>query len=156
MSRTVKSCGPDANLAVTSGLMMTDDIGILPVVDDDGTVLGVITDRDICIAIGTRNRLPSEITVREVITGNLFACEPNDDIHTALNILKDKKVRRIPVISDEGKLQGILSMNDVVLKAEKLDAKKQTDLSYEDVINTFKAICEHTVQRAATATRERT
>jgi CBS domain-containing protein len=89
--------------------------GILPVLNSDQKVVGVVTDRDICIALGTRNRLPSEIAVGEVASGNVFACREDDDIHTALATMAQGKVRRLPVISAEGTLRGILSMDDIVV-----------------------------------------
>jgi CBS domain-containing protein len=73
----------------------------------------------------------------------VFACHPEDDIHVALRTIRKDKVRRLPVINDEGVLQGLLSINDIALHAEKFDGHKTTDLTYEDVVNTFKAVCEH-------------
>jgi signal-transduction protein with cAMP-binding, CBS, and nucleotidyltransferase domain len=123
--------------------MWEADCGFLPVVADDGKVLGVITDRDIAIALGTRPQLAAEIAVNEVMSEKLYACSPSDNIHAALKTMRKDRVRRLPVVNDEGGLEGILSMNDVAIHAEKFDQHKTVDLSYEDVVNTFKAICEH-------------
>jgi CBS domain-containing protein len=143
MSETVKSCQPNTNLAEAVALMWEGDCGTLPVVADGERVVGILTDRDIAIALGTRNKPASEIPVREVMASQVFACHPDSDIHAALKTMRKDKVRRLPVIDDQGMLQGVLSMNDVALHAEKFDGHKTTDLTYEDVVNTFKTICEH-------------
>jgi CBS domain-containing protein len=143
MTETVKTCPPNANLAEAVALMWEGDCGVLPVVADGGKVVGILTDRDIAIALGTRNERATQIPVRKVMSGEIFACHPDEDIHAALKTMRKDKVRRLPVITDDGVLRGIVSMNDVAIHAEKFDGHKTTALSYEDVVNTFKAICEH-------------
>jgi len=143
MTETVKACHPDANLAEAVALMWEGDCGTLPVVADGGKLVGILTDRDIAIALGTQNKRPSDIQVREVMAGEVSACYPGEEIHGALKTMREEKVRRLPVVSDEGVLQGIISVNDVALHAEKIDGHKTTALTYEDLVNTFKAICEH-------------
>jgi CBS-domain-containing membrane protein len=142
MTREVKSCDVDTNLAAAAALMWAGDCGALPVVKE-GRVVGIITDRDIALAVGTRRRIAEEIPVREAMSGDVFACSPEEDIHSALKTMRRDRVRRLPVINDHGELEGILSMNDVALHAEKVDGAKPSRLSYDDVVNTFKAICEH-------------
>lgn len=106
-------------------------------------MIGIITDRDIAIAAGTRDRQPSRIPVSDVMSKNVYACAPGDDIHAALKTMRKDRVRRLPAIDEEGRLRGIVSMNDVVLHAERLNGHKTKNLSYEDAVNTLKAICEH-------------
>lgn len=139
MTQDVKACFPDTNLAAAAALMLQNDCGILPVVINGGNAVGVITDRDIAIAVGTRGRPPQELRVDEVIHGPVIACTPDDDVHTALKTMRKDKVRRLPVLSNDGVLKGILSLNDVVLHAQ----KGNKELDYDDVVSTFKAICEH-------------
>lgn len=143
MTETAKSCRPDTNLAEAVALMWEGDFGALPVAADQGKIIGWLTDRDIAVALGTRNKPASEIDVSEVMSEQVYACHAEDDIHAALKTMRKDKVRRLPVISDDGLLLGILSINDVALHAEKFDGHKTTDLTYEDMVNTFKALCEH-------------
>ena len=145
MTQDVKACFPDTNLAAAAALMLQNDCGVLPVVVDGGNPVGVITDRDIAIAVGTRGRQPQDIRVDEVMNGPLVACAPDDDVHTALKMMRKEKLRRLPVVTDDGVLTGILSINDVVLHAQ----KDNKDLGYDDVVSTFKAICEHRHLKAA-------
>lgn len=146
MVREAKSCRMDTNLAAVTAIMWNTDCGALPVLDGGEKVVGMITDRDICIAAGTRNWIPSEIKVSEVVPQKVYTCAGEDDIHAALKTMQTRKVRRLPVVSKDGKLQGILCLDDVALKAS-----KQNTLSYEDTIETFKAVCEHHPARQATA-----
>jgi len=147
MVSEVKTCRPDTNLAAAAQIMWGNDCGALPVLDDQGQVLGIITDRDICMAVGSRNRPPSEITVFDVKPNpkELFTCAPEDDIHEALKTMRKQGVRRLPVVNS-GKLRGILCLNEVTL-----NAKKRNSLSYEDVVETLQAVCEHRIARQTVA-----
>ena len=143
MSEALKSCRPETNLAEAASIMWEGDCGILPVTDDSGKVLGMITDRDIAIAAGTTNKLPSEIQVGDAMSKDVFDCDPDDEIHAALETMRKGKVRRLPVINRDGVIEGILSLNDVARHAIKTDARKTaTELSFDDVVITLKSISE--------------
>ena len=116
MTSDVQCCGPDTNLAEASLIMWENDCGALPVLEASGKVVGMVTDRDICMAVGTRNRAPSEITVFEVKPNprELYACAPEDDIHAALKTMREQGVRRLPVVNDDNELVGILSVDDLI------------------------------------------
>jgi len=147
MTAGPKACMPETSLAEAAALMWENDCGVLPVVNVDDRVVGVITDRDICFGAMTKNRPPAEVSVCEVTTGKLFACAPEDDIREALQTMRHERVRRLPVVGDGGRLEGILSLNDVVLRAEakKRNGKTHT-LTYADVVETYKAVCAHPLQ----------
>lgn len=149
MTSPVQSCGPDTNLAAAAGMMWDSDCGILPVVNHAGKVIGLITDRDICMAVATKHRLASDIAVWETISGKVQACNPNDDIKDALAVMRQGRVRRLPVVDEDGLLIGMFSLNDLVLQAEESRGKKAAELSYDDVMTTMKAICGHRVLAAA-------
>ena len=145
MTRDVQCCGPDTNLAVAAKMMWDSDCGALPILNVEAKVIGVITDRDICMAVATRNKPAWAITVWETASGKAWTCRDTDDIHTALDIMNREKVRRLPVVDGDDVLQGMLSMNDLVLNAEDPRARKAPDLSYGDVMHTLKAISQHRV-----------
>jgi CBS domain-containing protein len=138
MTREAIFCGPESTLEEAAFLLRKHNCGFLPVVGDGGNVIGVITDRDICIALGTRNRRPSEVRVWDVMPRKLFTCMEGDDVHCALKTLRDARIRRLPVIDRDGTLTGVLSIDDIVLKAREQLLRK--GISYEDVENTYKAI----------------
>jgi CBS domain-containing protein len=142
MTVDTTSCAPVSSLADTAGLMWERDCGVIPVIDEEEKIIGMITDRDICMAAAMCGKDLSNISVKEVISGTVYGCRSEDDIHQALVTMRENQLRRLPVLDDEGKLQGILSLNDVVLKADQLQDKKATGLS-ADVLETLKAICQH-------------
>ena len=147
MTSEVRTCRPETNLSAAAMKMWNGDCGALPVLADGGEVVGMITDRDICIAAATKHRDPEKIRVDEVISGKAYSCSPETEIHEALEIMQEKRVRRLPVInSHDGKLAGILSMNDVALKAQ---GNGTAELSAQDVENTLRAICAHPVYTLA-------
>src|SRR5688500_7157705 len=118
MTATVRTCTPETSLADAAREMWMGNCGVLPVVDNCGAVVGMITDRDICIATGCRRRDPATILVSEVITNQAYACSADSDVIEALEIMRQKDVRRLPVLDAAGKLCGILSMDDVALKIQ--------------------------------------
>jgi CBS domain-containing protein len=139
------------SLATAAKSMWQNDCGILPIMKNDGKVVGVITDRDVCMATAMRDRPQSGISAEEVMTGTVYSVIPDDDVHKALELMQEHKVRRLPVINAKGELKGMLSMNDLVLKAEETNGKKQK-LTFHDVVKTYRAICEHPVPMVAAAT----
>ena len=143
MTSDVQCCGPDTNLAAAAKMMWDSDCGALPVLNVEGHVMGMITDRDICMAAATKNKPASDITVWETVSGKVYTCQPSDDVHTALDIMKREKVRRLPVVDEDGVLQGIVAMNDFVLLAADAKGAKAPAVSYEDVVRTMKAISMH-------------
>ena len=145
MTAGAKACLPETSLAEAAALMWENDCGALPVVNVEDRVVGVVTDRDICFGATTKSRPPFEVSVGEVITGKVFACAPDDDIHQALKTMQSERVRRLPVVSEDGALRGIVSMNDVVLRAEEGADGAAPEITYADVVQTYKAICAHTL-----------
>lgn len=140
MTKPPAYCNPQTNLAAAAEILWNHNCGILPIVDSKEKVIGVVTDRDMCVALGTRNRLPSEVTVSEVASGKVIACTPDDDLRGALAKMAQARVRRLPVIDVSGKLQGILSMDDIVLRTEAGTLKRDSELSFEDVVGTLKSV----------------
>ena len=145
MTSDVQCCGPDTNLAAVAKMMWDSDCGALPVLNVQGQVMSMITDRDICMAAATKNRPASDITVWETVSGKAYTCRLSDDVHTALDIMKREKVRRVPVVDEDGVLQGMVAMNDFVLLAGEAKGGKAPALSYEDIVRTMKAISAHRV-----------
>lgn len=141
--RSVRTCGPDTSLAEAGWTMWEGDCGILPIVDGAGKAIGVITDRDICMAVATKFRPAAQITAREVGGGKLFTCRLDDDAKRAMEIMRTESVRRLPVVDSEGKLQGILSLNDLALAARRGELARTGGVTNEDLVLTMQAICAH-------------
>ena len=140
MTQSAVSCSPDTNVGRAVELMWKRNVGMLPVVGNDGKLIGVVTDRDICIAMGTRNRLPGELTVGEIAVSKVFTCKPDDDVHEALYLMGKQQVRRLPVVNDQGIPQGILSMDDLVVHSEAGKLRGACELASEEVTSVLKKV----------------
>lgn len=141
MTTPVETCSPDSDLGAAATIMWKRDCGSVPVLDAEERVIGMITDRDICMAVSTRNKLASQIKVSEVISGKVYACSPDDRIEDALETMQSAQLRRLPVVDDDGKLHGILSINDVILNSARGRSKKH--VAHRDVMATLKVLSEH-------------
>lgn len=137
MTARPNSCSPATNLAAAAALMLDADCGVLPVVDE-GKLAGIVTDRDMYIALATRNKPASQLTVGEVARKQTFTCSPDDDVHKALAIMKEHHVRRLPVQGFGGTVSGIVSLNDIVLSA--VGTKGVTA---SEIVDALQAICAH-------------
>ena len=143
MTKGVESCGRNTNLAAAAMIMWRMDCGAVPVVSDDRReVVGMITDRDICVAAATQHKRADEIRVGEIISGTVYKVRPGDDIRAALEAMRSERVRRLPVVGPAG-LLGIISINDIVLAAGKSVGRARPEITAEDVLEVMKAICEH-------------
>jgi CBS domain-containing protein len=138
MTPSPEVCRPDDNLAEAVALLWSANCGVLPVTDHAGRVAGILTDRDICIALGTRNARPDSVRVSSVMRATVLTCQPDEDILTALARMAEARVRRLPVVDMGDRLVGILSLNDAVLAAGPGQGVRPAA-----VIDTFKAVCAH-------------
>lgn len=145
MTSDAKFCDLNASLVDAAKTMWDNDCGVLPVLKDGKEIVGLITDRDICMGVAMRDCNPSGISVEEVMTGTVYSVTPDDDVHHALETMQEHKVRRLPVIDADGQLKGVLSMNDVALRAEEQAGRKAPELSFSDVMKTYKVVCAHPV-----------
>lgn len=106
-------------------IMWQRDCGVVPVVNEQKRVVGVITDRDICIAVSMQNRLASQIQVSEVISGKVKSCKPDDGLEQALKTMRRRQLRRLPVTTKDGVLVGIVSIGDLLKAGKGKDFKKK-------------------------------
>ena len=137
MTGEPRTCSPDTNLAAAAALMLDGDCGILPVIAD-GKLVGVVTDRDMYIALATRNTRAAELTVREVVQTPVYTCGPDEDVQVALETMKQHGVRRLPVEGFGGTIMGIISMNDIVLASGPRKPVRDSE-----VVSTLQSICTH-------------
>jgi CBS domain-containing protein len=140
MSTDVKSCTEETDLATVVRIMWDGDCGIVPVVDGQLHVTGVITDRDICVAAGTRSLDPARIRVGEAMTRNAATCFEDADARTALRALKEHRVRRLPIVNRQNRLVGMLSVNDLAIRA---DLRQGAAVPAEEFLETLRVICAH-------------
>jgi CBS domain-containing protein len=147
MKKDVKFCPPEATLADVAKVMAKNDCGVVPIVDAQKRVVGMVTDRDVCLEVGTKDRLPSRVSVREIMKRRVYGCGPDEEIQAALEQMRNRKVRRLPVLDENGRLCGILSLDDVVLRVEQTFGPERPELSDMEMVETFKAITRKPVRR---------
>jgi CBS domain-containing protein len=154
MSRNAVCCSANSNIGQAVELMWVHNCGMLPVVGPDHKLWGIITDRDICIAVGTRNKHAGELTVAEVASKEVFSCRPEDDVQAALRIMASKHVRRLPVVDNAGIPLGILSTDDVVAHGGLNKWAVNSGLPSEEIIGSLKKLYgqQFPMVRAITAT----
>lgn len=114
MTSRVKTCRTTALLHEAAHIMLDSHCGCVPIVDSRGRLAGMITDRDICLAVAGREQNPWEIPVRDVMSVHPVSCLVADDIDVALVAMKEHRIRRIPVVNDDGHVKGILSIDDLI------------------------------------------
>lgn len=139
MSKPAVMCSVHDNLSVAAHLMWEHDCGAIPVVDDEGRLVGVVTDRDICMATYTQGQSPLAIGVAVAMAKQVWSCAPGDSIEAAEQLMRDKQIRRIPVVDDDGHPIGLLSLNDITRHA---CAAKKRNGADRAVADTLAAICQ--------------
>lgn len=142
MSPDVVTCRPQDTLEVAAGRMWSQDIGCLPVTNDEGHLVGIITDRDACMGAYTQGRPLSGISVESSMAREVFTCSPTDPIEKVEALMRSKQIRRVPVVDEGGHLVGLVSMNDVARESARDLKKKSPDIKADELVSTLAAICE--------------
>ena len=119
MTKNPSTVTQDMSIQDVAKLLKDGDIGILPVVEE-GTnkLVGLVTDRDIVVRAVADGKDVTETSVGDVMTTELFTANPDDFAFAAIRTMGDKQVRRIPIVDEDGVLQGIVSMADIALEME--------------------------------------
>jgi CBS domain-containing protein len=141
----VRSCDPASDLTLAGSILAETSCGALPVVDASARVVGIVTDRDLCLALTSRNVRASELTVGDVMTRTVQTCREEDDARYALRLMGDHKVHRLPVVNAEGRLRGIVSLDDLVLAVH--EAGDTPGLNAREVMDVLGSICESYVRK---------
>jgi len=141
MNRMVETCRSHDTLSVAAGKMWERDLGCLPVLSDDGQVIAMITDRDICMAAYIQGRPLAQMVVSGAMSKQLYSCRPEDAPIEAEETMRQYQVRRLPVIDSRGLLRGMVSLNDLAHEAERQLGHKGRQLSPQEVSATLAAVC---------------
>jgi len=119
MTSDVKACSPHDFLNIPARIMWENDCGCVPVVDRESRIVGMITDRDICMAAYTQDLPLRQIRVDSAMAPTVVTCGPQDELTDAQELMRQDKVHRLPVADAEGRLVGVLSLSDLALEAER-------------------------------------
>ena len=139
MSQPAINCGQNDTLNTAARLMWENDCGVLPVVGDDGRLVGIVTDRDICMSAYTQGKSLHEILVSSAMAKQVFSCHPQDSVDAAEQLMSKSQIRRMPVIDDDNHPIGVLSLNDIARNAG--SARRGNGVDHE-IVQTLAAICQ--------------
>jgi CBS domain-containing protein len=120
MTATPACCTPDATASHAAHMMKEQDTGIIPVVEGEYSrkVVGVVTDRDLCLMVVAEGRNPESVAVKEVMTSDVIACRPDADVEQAVALMRENQIRRIPVLDADWMILGIVSMADLLQRSD--------------------------------------
>jgi CBS domain-containing protein len=146
MSRNPAYCWLSHSALTAATVMQQRDIGILPVTMDAFTpkLVGVVTDRDLCLHVIAAGRDPAHIWISECLTEEPVCCTAEDDVHYALELMKQHQVRRLPVVDAKNEIVGMLSFSDLVRK---------NAIGAEEIVAVLRRTCEPSRMRKRTRER---
>jgi CBS domain-containing protein len=140
MTSEVRTCGPNDTLSFVAQAMWDGDCGCLPVIDAERRVIGMITDRDVCMAAHLRGTPLWGITVAEVMAKVVYACRSAEKIGAALALMTEHRLRRLPVVDEQGRLAGLITLSSFAHSATGKDKKKHSRVDAKDVTALLAAI----------------
>ena len=133
MSKDVCFVKPNCNTYDAARIMCENHIGCIPVCDDGKKIVGLITDRDILLRAVACDKDTKATPVSEIMTTNVYTCEPQAEINEAQNLMAQNQIRRIPVVDEKCKVVGILTMGDL--------ARNDKKIGQQNVSTTIENIC---------------
>jgi CBS domain-containing protein len=117
MSPTLHTCSASDSLNFAAQLMWDHDCGVVPVVEANGRLCGIITDRDICMAAYTQGKPLADVRVGEIMSRPVHVCHPQDSLDEVATIMAGAQVRRVPVVDIDGCPLGVVSLSNIALAA---------------------------------------
>ena len=144
MTRQVHSCRPDDSLEHAAQLMWDHDCGCLPVCSGNGVsrIVGMITDRDICMNAMFQGKPLGALRVSDAMAKSVETCRFSDSLAQAEKIMRGARIRRLPVLDQEGSLTGIISLADLAREAARECMQERKDITETEVGDTLAGICE--------------
>src|SRR5262245_5499539 len=133
MTAPVATCRVTAPVGEAANVMRQQCVGWVPVVDRRGRLAGLLAARDGGLSQDARQ----QSRLRDVMSPNLVSCLPDDDLSVALVAMKEQGVRRLPVVDARGRLKGLLSIDDVILRT----GAEKGRVPAEAVVDVLRHIC---------------
>jgi CBS domain-containing protein len=132
-------------------VMWERDCGSVPVVSDDGRILGIVTDRDICMAAYFQGRPLGSIPLDSIMTTQVATCRAGDDVEEAERLMRERQVNRLPVVADGEVLVGMLALCDLTRGVTRAGALQQKSTEGQQLLETVAAIREPRTPREMTS-----
>ncbi len=151
MTRDVAACRADQTLNWAAHIMWERDCGCVPVVDEHNLVVGMLTDRDICMAAYTTNVPLSALRVGDIMARRVIACGAFDTLEHAESLMQLHQIRRLPVVGCENQLLGMLSLNDLARAARLEPHTRERGVNADAIERTLAAVGEPRARRPLAA-----
>jgi CBS domain-containing protein len=117
MKRDIECASPEDTVESAAQTMREQNVGFVPVCNEDHEVLGTLTDRDIAIRL-VADDMPTDTAVQEIMTADCVACRPEDDIGVAAQTMAEYQKSRIMCLDDDGHLVGVISLSDIAKQGD--------------------------------------
>lgn len=142
MTKRVGTCAPGDMLNEAARIMWEHDCGVVPIIEDGEAprVVGIVTDRDVCMAAYTKGQPLSQIRVGDVMSTGVTSARPGEDLHEAEQTMQRAQVHRLPVVDDAGQLLGVISLADIAREAAREAGSKRQEVTALEVGETVAAI----------------
>jgi len=118
MTKDPECVTPQNTLRDVARLMKDESVGVLPVVDDNRKLMGIITDRDLVVRAMAEDRQATQMRIEEIMTRDVEAITEDEEVHEVLDLMGRKQVRRLPVVDEQDRLIGVVSISDIAQKAD--------------------------------------
>lgn len=146
MTKDVRTCTPEQSLNQAVCIMWERDCGCVPVTSEDGTgrVVGILTDRDACMAAYFKGSNLKELKVRDAMSRSVRSCKPSDSVAEAEERMREEQVRRLPVVDEAEQLIGLISLADISKAAARAARSKsrKKQITEAEIGETLAAICQ--------------
>jgi CBS domain-containing protein len=150
MTRTVHTTRASDTLEQAARQMWEHDCGCVPVVDENGRAIGIITDRDVCMAAYTRGVALRHVRVEEIMSRQLVSCAPDTPLQKAETLMAQHQIRRLAVLAFDQRLVGILSLGDIARAARRTGNGHDRSVGAHAIEDTLAAVCQPRVPRPST------
>ncbi len=140
MTRNPSVCSPTDSVAQALATMWSRDVGCLPVVDGDERLVGMITDRDTAVAACTRGQRMDDIPVQSVMSTKVVGCAQGSGLDEALALMRGRQVKRLPVLSKDGKVEGVVTLNDIARAVDRAVGTPRGTVDAQLVVATLVAV----------------
>ncbi len=143
MTTEVWSCREYATLNSAAQTMWENDIGCVPIVDSENRVIGMLTDRDVCMSAFLQGAPLTGISVTTAMSKEVFSCRPGDDLAAVERLMREKQIHRVPVLDDQDRLVGIIALNDIAREAAHEGEAKQAarEVTDAEISSTIASVC---------------
>jgi len=147
MCRSVATCSQQESLDAAVRKMWDLDVGCLPVVDAENRVVGMLTDRDACMAAYTQGSSLKDIRVESAMAHKVYVRQPNERVQDVEAIMRTYRIRRVPIVDADGRLIGLVSLSDLVREAMSERSRRHPDVPGDEIVCTLASICEPRQER---------